>query len=417
MRIAVFARNPSQRGGIEKVVQEHLRIFAERGHECLLFGEEGCDHVVPVQGVPRQCAVRALMEEFRPDVCILHGCTHAGMADDKVVFGELKIPTVAVCHFSFPSALLLDGDERANENFLRNAALCDAVATVSKVDAVWWNALGCRAFHVQNPFVHPKKNPEPSRRSREAGTTNLLWVGRQAEPKQPSAALAAFAQAVRDAPGLRLTMVGGSDAGWRGIRAEARRLGLADKVTCLAERDDLDALWSESDAHLLTSVTESFCLVIAEAKAHGLPSVMFEIPFLELVESGKGLLTAPQGDIGGLAAQLVRLSQDPDLRRRLGEEARESLVAFNDEAVWQSWRRVFAALETDARPAEVDSVTQAIVRQENFAWARFCDKSLWAVQMTRDMEKLTGGLVTLRGAARFLRVCVEGVRRVKRCWS
>lgn len=407
MKILMYLQNPSGLGGIERVARELTRIFAAHGAETRVFCDRGGPNAMPSAGPRREQAVEALVAAFRPDVAILHGVPHAGFEYDLAVFRRRGVPVVAICHFSFPSAMLLDGDERANDDFLARARRCDLVATVSAIDAQWWRALGCRALHVQNPFVPPGKNPEPSRRSREAGTTNLLWVGRNAEPKQPSAALAAFARAVRDAPGLRLTMVGGSDAGWAAIRAEARRLGLADKVTCLGERDDLSALWAEADVHLLTSVTESFCLVLAEAKAHGVPTAMFEIPFLELVADGRGIVTAPQGDVDGLGRALAGLASDAAKRRALGAEAKASLAAFNDEAVWASWQRVFAALASGEGGREKpDAAFATVVAQEFFAWHRFCEKNLWAVQLVRDAAKLTGGLVTLRALARLLRRAV-----------
>lgn len=397
MKLAIYIHNIHALGGIERVVREHLRIFAANGADCRVFGDEGG---------------RGLLSKWRPDFCILHGVVHSKIVDDVSACKEFGIPVIAVCHFSFPSCVLLGGDESANRNFLKQAIKCDLVATVSAIDAQWWRALGCRAMHVQNPFVKPK-NADLSRRTGEDGTTNLIWVGRQAEQKQPSAALAAFARVHAVEPTTRLMMIGGSAAGWESHRAEAKRLGCSDAVEFVSERDDLNEYWDKADVHLLTSVTESFCLVLAEAKAKGIPTAMFDIPFLELVESGKGLVSAPQGDVDGLAAKIVELVRDPEMRRRLGREAFESLAPFNDEAVWQSWVRVFEALKTGVGGYEVDPLVKSIVTQEHFAWNRFCEKNLWAIQMARDANKLTHGCVTLRFFARFLRGCVVFVQKIK----
>jgi len=391
MKIAIYTHNINDLGGIERVVREQLRIFAAQGVECKLFGDEGG---------------RTLLTKWKPDYCILHGVVQPKVADDIAACHELNIPVIAVCHFSFPSAMLLDGDEAANRNFLKYAKLCDMVAPVSEIDTLWWRALGCRAMHVQNPFVHPK-HVETIRCGGEDDTTNLLWVGRNAEPKQPSAALAAFAHVVQSAPNVHLTMIGGSDTAWNGIRKRADQLGIGAKVTCLGQRDDINDLWDKADIHLLTSVTESFCLVLAEAKAKGIPTAMFEIPFLELVEGVKGLVTAPQGDVEALAAGIVELVKNPDKRRQLGREAFESIAPFNDEAVWQSWMRVFKALKTGEGGYEVDAALKTIVTQQHCAWNRFCEKNFWAVQMARDVAKLTGGIVTMRVFARTVRRCVR----------
>lgn len=411
MRIAIYTQNLSGLAGIERVVREHLRIFPAHGAECLVFGEARCEHVVPLRGEARRAAVRALLEAFRPDVCLLHGVSHEGVGDDAAVLKALGIPSVAVCHFSFPSAILLDGDEAANRIFLRGARLCDAVATVSAIDAQWWRALGLRAFHVQNPFVHPKMNAGRALRRGEATVKRALWVGRTAQQKQPSAALAAFAGVSRTLPEARLTMVGGSAKGWRPYAKMARRLGIADKVEFLPARDDLADLWASADLHLLTSVTESFCLVLAEAKAWGIPTAMFDIPFLELTESKKGLIVAPQGDTEALARGIIRVFTDDAYRAWLGHEASESLAPFNDDAVWAGWERLFDALRTGQGGTEVSPEVRTIVAQQTFAWDDFCARNLWALGLTRDWSLLTH--TTLRPIARLASALVRALRAAK----
>lgn len=385
MRILIYTQNLNGLAGIERVVREHLRIFAAHGAECTVFGEAGCEHNLPPKGVERRKALSELVQQVNPDVCLLHGVSHEGSEDDVAVLRACDVPTVAVCHFSFPSALLLDGDEVANRNFLRGAKSCNLVATVSAIDAQWWCALGCRALHTQNPFVHPTvaSVARAQRIPRQA-----LWVGRVAPQKKPERALAVWAEVVKSVPDAQLTMIGGDTKSWRGLKKLARKLSVANNVTFLPAQDDLSALWQSADIHLLTSVTESFCLVLAEAKAWGLPTAMFEIPFLELVESGKGLVARPQGDIDGLAEGIIDLMQHPDKCRRLGEEAKASLESFNDEAVWQSWQRVFDALRTGQGGTEVSPEVRMIVSQMNLAWDDFCDRNLWAVTFVRDWRLL-----------------------------
>ena len=263
---------------------------------------------------------------------------------------------------------------------------------------------------MQNPFVRPKMNAERVL-GRGNAPRNALWVGRQAQPKQPSAALAAFAAVTRAVPDAHLTMVGGTEKGWQSLRREARALGIERRVTFLPARDDLSDLWAKADFHLLSSITESFCLVLAEAKAWGKPTVMFEIPFLELVESGKGLLTAPQGDIEGLAQAMIRLMREPGLCERLGVEAKASLAPFNDEAVWQSWQRVFEALKTGQGGDEVSPELRTIVTQTMTAWDNFCDRNLWAVRFTREWSLLTH--VSWHPIANAIAWFVRAIRRMK----
>ncbi len=411
VKIVIYTQNLSGRAGIESVVREHLRIFAARGCETLVFGEAGCENNIPAKGEARRLALDKILAGFRPDVCILHGVSHAGISDDLTVLGKFNIPSVAVCHFSFPSAVLLDGDEDANRTFFAGAKGCSCVATVSAIDSHWWRALGCRAFHVQNPFVRPNAHNEPFKGEND-GLIRILWAGRQAEQKQPDLAIRAFAKAYMGCHELRLTMIGGDAKGWLPYRKFAEELGCSAALTLLPARPDISDLWAQADIHLLSSVTESFCLVLAEAKNAGIPSVMFDIPFLELVQDGKGLISVPQGDIDAMADALVDLAKNPEKRKKLGEEAKETLKDFTDETVWQSWIRVFEALKSGEGGYEVSPDVRHIVKQEFFAWNRFCEKNLWAVEMNRNWKLLTH--CTMCPFAKLLAGTVKGIRAIKR---
>lgn len=391
MKLAIYTHNLADLGGIERVVREHLRIFAARGVECKVFGEVNCEIALPVDGKERNAKLKEFLLEFKPDYVILHGVAHPAAKDDIRLAKELGIKTIVVCHFSFPSAMLLDRDELANRNFFEGVRGADMIATVSRIDAQWWRALGCRAMHVQNPFVHPK-NSEVERWPGKDGTTNILWVGRNAEQKQPGVALSVFARLTERIPSVHLTMVGGTDKEWDPIRKKAKMFGLADKITCLGQRDDLNELWDSADLHLLTSVTESFCLVLAEAKAKGIPTAMFEIHFLELTKSKKGLILASQGDVEGLADKIAAVLLDKAALEQLGKEAKESLTPFNDEAVWKGWQKIFAALESGEGGYEVSDDLKTIVTQQFFAWNRFCDKHLGLIQKKYLLRRIVARL-------------------------
>lgn len=412
MNVGMFSEQLDANGGIERVVRELFRIFGEHGCRtwaCCASGHERQDFWVMPKGEATRPYFRELIRRERPDCFLIHYVRQSSTALELIE--ELRdegVPCVAVVHASFPSPLLLDSDERTGRDFLVWASQCDLIATVSAIDAQWWRALGCRALHTQNPFVRPTVAAveRSSRLPRHA-----LWVGRVAPQKKPERALAVWKKVTQTIPDAKLTMIGGNAKSWSGLQKMARKLGVADSVTFLPAQDDLSALWQAADIHLLTSVTESFCLVLAEAKAWGLPTAMFDIPFLELVGAGQGLITRPQGDVDGLAAGIVELMQHPDQCRRLGAEAKASLAPFNDEAVWQSWWRVFEALRTGQGGTEVSPEVRMIVSQMNLAWDDFCDRNLWAVTFVRDWQLLCR--CSWRSMARCVSALVAFIRKIK----
>ena len=423
MKIAIFCQQLEYMGGIERVVLEQLRIFGEHGAVVellldrqpeLMCSKIECQwHVLGQERSKRKEQLETFLKVHRPDILILHGVSHAFGRQDAQVAADCGIKNVCVIHFPFVSNIALGGGEYNSwQEFHKNGEPCIAFATVSAIDAQFWRGLGKKAFHVQNPFVHPPKNVETIRRTGVDGAANLLWVGRLCEQKQPKSALAAFALAAKDCPNITLTMVGGDERGIRQMHKEAVKLGVAEKVEFVSERPDISEYWAKADIHLLTSICESFCLVWAEAKAAGIPTVMFELPYLELAEDKRGYVAVEQRNVQSLADAIVALVKDGKRRLALGAEARESLARFNDEAVWQSWCKLFDGLKDPNAGLEVDPDLAMIVRQMYFAVCHDKETHRWPEEMASDWQRVTR--TSMRPFARILSKAVKGLTSIKR---
>lgn len=124
----------------------------------------------------------------------------------------------------------------------------------------------------------------------------------------------------------------------------ARGLGIADSVRFTGEVAHPERLLQHVlDVCVLASREESLPLGLLESAACGRPSVCTAVGGnAEVVQEGVTGLVVPAGSREALAAALLRLSQDPPLRRRLGAAARacaekrfglDTFVAGVEEAV------------------------------------------------------------------------------------
>jgi glycosyltransferase involved in cell wall biosynthesis len=130
------------------------------------------------------------------------------------------------------------------------------------------------------------------------------------------------------------------------LKELARDLGVLDQIVFTGYRDDMPALLAASDVFALPSFEEPFGLVFLEALAMKKPVVALDnggTP--EVVEHGKsGLLSAP-GDQAALAANLLTLLCDPDLRARMGEYGRRQVEArFTPERLARDTEKLYTAL-------------------------------------------------------------------------
>jgi glycosyltransferase involved in cell wall biosynthesis len=159
------------------------------------------------------------------------------------------------------------------------------------------------------------------------GAPLILSVARLFPGKGHFELLSALGLVKRNYPNVRLAIVGSdypADSGTtQMLRKHAGELGLSENVLFTGQRSDVALLLAACDIFSLPSFEEPFGLVFAEAMAMKRPVVALTnggTP--EVVEHGKcGLLSSP-GDIDGLAANLLQLLNNAELRTRFGEYGR-----------------------------------------------------------------------------------------------
>jgi glycosyltransferase involved in cell wall biosynthesis len=91
--------------------------------------------------------------------------------------------------------------------------------------------------------------------------------------------------------------------------------------------EEVQVLYEEQDAIILTSEFEGLPVSILEAMARGCVPVCMEIPsgLPELIQNGQNGFLVPQGDIHGFADRLAELQVNPNQRKMLSDCARSSI--------------------------------------------------------------------------------------------
>ncbi len=103
--------------------------------------------------------------------------------------------------------------------------------------------------------------------------------------------------------------------------------GHPDRFVLLGERPDVPACLSAMDIFCLSSRTEGFPNVVAEAMAMGLPSVVTDVGDAAMLLAGNGVVV-PKEDSQALALGLEQLLQmPPQTRHLIGQKAKERMHA------------------------------------------------------------------------------------------
>jgi len=190
---------------------------------------------------------------------------------------------------------------------------------------------------VDTDFFSPSREPKP-----EAPT--LLFVGRLVREKDPLTLLRGFARVQKAVPDSRLVMVGQGPLKAR-VVAHIRTASLGGSVTLLPPGEDVRPFLERAWLLVLPSISEAAPNVVLEAMAAGLPVVATRVGGTgELVEDGcTGRLVPPADDLR-LAAAVMDLIRDEDLRRRMGREGRRRMVRHHSiQEITRCTERVLAA--------------------------------------------------------------------------
>lgn len=357
--IAVYYPKMSN-GGTERVTSRQILAWKELGFRVILLTdlpqdpENDYDYgdvkrfIIPPKMMhnhdyrTRGRVLSGILTAHNVDVFVTNLWDETSTVWDVLTVKSLGIPVVVGWHNVFDTRIRNPGDLHLANVRLSGYRYADLVTTLSTVDKLWFRDRGVTARVVYNPLTFDSL---PAKTAPLEGKT-VVWVARaERHQKRLDLAIRMFPLVLERVPDATLLIVGGGpDLEW--AKEYARSLGIAKRVKFTGYTTDVASHLAQSDVHILTSEFEGWCLALGEAWAYGIPSVMFELPYLEYVQSGKGFIPVKMRDISAMAEAVSRLLLDSALRRKLGREAREVLEEFDQVSVKEEWRKIFQDIET-----------------------------------------------------------------------
>jgi glycosyltransferase involved in cell wall biosynthesis len=166
----------------------------------------------------------------------------------------------------------------------------------------------------------------------------VAMVGRLTSWKGQHVFLEAFAAAFPDGP-VRARLVGsalfGEESYESGLREQAGRLGIEERVDFVGFSEDVAAEFDRADLLVHASVlADPLNTVVLEGMAAGLPVIATDAGgHTEYARDGREALLYTAGDAGDLARALRRAAEDPDLRQLVASGGRERARGLTPEAV------------------------------------------------------------------------------------
>jgi glycosyltransferase involved in cell wall biosynthesis len=258
---------------------------------------------------------------LKPDLVSAHS-SKAGVLG-RMAARSLGIPVIFTAHgWAFTPGI--PNHQAALYTWIERLAapLASKVITVSEFDRRLALARGVApsrklvTIHNGMPDVDPTLRADPSR-----NPVRFAMVARFEPQKDHTTLLQAFAGLQQE--GWTLDLIGDGPL-QAGAEELSQRLGLAGRVRFWGQRMDVDLRLADAQVALLISNWEGFPRSILEAMRAGLPVIATAVGgVVESVRNGETGFTVSRGDVAGLRQRLAQLLRDPDLRARLGRNARQ----------------------------------------------------------------------------------------------
>jgi len=338
----------SSYGGIQRYNRQLIRaahqVVGEDGQVRVLSLNDGTG-AHPIRGFERRqrALVRhaiTLARAERPDVIVLGHIHFAPLA--------LTLRAVSPRTRLYAVAHGKEVEKRLSPLVLAGIELCHGVFAVSQSTAdLLRRVQGVKRAKLYLLFYgFDARAGSESRRTRgDDRHVRLLSVARLDSGdsyKGIDVTIRAMARAGQAEPGLRYSIVGDGDDMPR-LRALSHTLGVARQVHFAGNvcDDELDRLYDACDVFVLPSTREGLGIVYLEAMARGKPVIGVHAGGVAdvVVHEANGLLVN-RPDPDAVAAAIIRLAADEELRTRLGAFGRDrtvpcfSLERMSQQLLW-----------------------------------------------------------------------------------
>lgn len=156
--------------------------------------------------------------------------------------------------------------------------------------------------------------------------------------------LAAAKRVLAARPDARFVVAGDGELK-KALAAHAANLGIADAVSFLGFRTDLERIYPDLDVLCLTSDNEGSPVSLIEGLASGCAAVSTDVGGVtDVLEGGRCGVLVPAGNAEALASAVLELLKDPAKRAALGEAGRRSAKRFSIERLVSDLDNLYKSL-------------------------------------------------------------------------
>ena len=377
MKIAYIFSELTIKGGTDKVLSDKANYLVEHGYDVTIITESqlGREPIYPLSSKVRLIDIgldfnkqysqsfihraftyisliriykkrlQLILEQEKPDITI----TTMGRSLDfitKLRDGSIKIGEAHTTKQHLRSLHLMEekgGCYKYLARYIRkkqivNAHKLSALVLLTPEDAKDWE-------DVTKTFVIPNSIELFPHNIAKLKNKKAIIVGRYNDAKGYEYLVEAWEIVYRRHPDWTIDIYGSGEL-HNDVEKWIHKAHLQDVMIMHDPINDIINKYLESSICVISSRYEGFSMVILEAMACGVPCVSFDCPHgpRNIIKNNEDGILVEHLNTKALAENICKLIENEDLRKQLGNKAKENILRFSQDIIMKKWTTLFSTL-------------------------------------------------------------------------
>lgn len=298
----------------------------------------------PIKQMKHKQRLRRLLAELQVDIVVSMFCNDVSFITD-IRDGSKKVLEIHFSKFKriqygrkglwgFADRIRTRVDERVVKKFDRFVVLTDE-------DKGYWGNLS-NIEVIPNPLSFQVGRIAPLKNKK------AIAIGRFKHQKGFDLLIEAWRIVHMSYPDWNLDIIGEGELQFE-LQQQIDANGLQKCITLVQSTIEIEEVYRRSSLVVMSSRYEGLPMVLLEAQTMGLPIVSFACKCgpRDIISNGIDGYLVPEFDIKKLSNSIMALLADVDLRKRMGEAAKESSERFLPDKVMRRWMNLFEGITTN----------------------------------------------------------------------
>ena len=207
---------------------------------------------------------------------------------------------------------------------------------------------GINSLLMENPLTFEFNSVVPFDLSQK----NIIMMGRGNDPaKRFELGIISMKNIVKEIPESTMYLI---SSFYENLDKKIHNLNLEKNVKITGFQNNPGIYLKNASLHIFASLSEAYPMVLAEVKIYGIPSILCGLDYVILAKGGTVIIYDDDPDT--IAKEAIKILKDDEYRKKLGNEARESMKNRSNEIIVKKWLKLFLSIYNGLDPSSYSNL-------------------------------------------------------------